>query len=176
MSAASLQPYGAALAAYIHAAAPYLAAAACVLVLIVLMMEFALRRRLKRLALGRSGSIEESLAILAREMKEQKEFRTEVEKYLKLTEARLRGALSGIGVVRFNPFEGSGQGGNQSSAIALIDEHGGGVVLSTLYSRDRVAVYTKPLAAGASSYELTEEERAAIDRAKEHIAKIKRSA
>lgn len=160
---------------YLHAASPYIAVAALLLALVALAMQWSLRRRLMRLALGRSGSIEESMSILLRDMKEHKAFRTEVEKYLKLAEARMRGAVSGIGVVRFNPFEGTGQGGNQSSAIALIDEHGGGVVLSTLYSRDRVAVYTKPLVGGESAFELTREEKAAIAEAKERIAKIKRS-
>ncbi len=174
MSVASLEPLWAAASAYLIVAAPYLALAAVALALVILLVQMRLHRRLRRLALGRNGSLEESVTILAREMKEHKEFRAEVEKYLKLAEARMRGALSGIGVVRFNPFEGIGQGGNQSSAIALIDEHGGGVVLSTLYSRGRVAVYTKPLAAGTSSYELTQEERSAIEQAKEHIAKIKR--
>ena len=176
MSVASLQPLWATIAAPLTAASPYLAAVALVLALAALVLLWLLRRRLKRLALGRGGSLEESIAILARDAKEQKEFRAEIEKYLKLAEARLRGALSGVGVVRFNPFEGTGQGGNQSSAVALVDEHGGGVVLSTLYSRDRVAVYTKPLQAGSSSYELTAEEKAAIEKAKEHIARIKHGA
>ncbi len=145
------------------------------LALVILLVQLRLHRRLRRLALGRNGSIEESVTILSRDMKEHKAFRAEVEKYLKLAEARMRGALSGIGVVRFNPFEGQGLGGNQSSAVAFIDEHGSGVVLSTLYSRDRVAVYTKPLAEGTSTYELTQEELSAIERAKEHIAAIRRS-
>jgi len=169
-------PQGALIAAYLDAASPYVATAALLLVIVVFLLHLSLRRRMARLALGRNGSLEESLVVLARQVKELQEFRTEVEKYLKLAEVRLRGALSGIGVVRFNPFEGMGQGGNQSSAIALIDEHGGGVVLSTLYSRDRVAVYTKPLSAGTSSYELTSEEKSAIQKAQEHIATIKRSA
>ncbi len=176
MSFASLKPTWAIAAAYLHTAAPYIAAVAVVIGIAALIMQWRLARRLKRLALGRGGSIEESIAILTREMKEAKEFRVELEKYLKLAEARLRGAVSGVGVVRFNPFEGSGQGGNQSSAIALIDEKGGGVVLSTLYSRDRVAVYAKPLEDGKSSYEMTTEEKSAIEKAQAQIAKTKRAA
>ncbi len=110
-----------------------------------------------------------------RDMKEFKEFRTELEKYLKLAESRLRGSVSGIGIVRFNPFSGEGQGGNQSFALAVLDEQGSGVVLSTLYSRDRVGVYAKPLAAFASTYELSDEEKQAIERAREQIAKHRKS-
>src|SRR3984885_3986975 len=126
---------------YLTIAAPYLALAALVIAVIVLGLELGLRRRFIRLALGRNGSNEESIGILSREVKKLKKFRTELEKYLKLAETRLRGAVQGVGLVRFNPFEGKGQGGNQSFALALLDEHHHGVVFSTLYSRDRVGVY-----------------------------------
>ena len=90
-----------------------------------------------------------------------------------LAEGRLRGSVQGIGVVRFNPFV-SGQGGNQSFAAAFLDERGNGVVFSTLYSRDRVGVYAKPVENGASSFELTGEEKEAITKAKESVAKNKK--
>ncbi len=115
--------------AYLQLASPYLAAAAVVLALGCLVYVFFLTRRFKRLALGRTGNIEESVTIIKRELDELKDFRVELQKYLKGAEARLRGALTGVGVVRFNPFEGQGQGGNQSAAVALMDERGAGVVL-----------------------------------------------
>src|SRR3989338_8286579 len=121
---------------YLQIAAPYIALGALLISLIAVGYAIALKIRLRRLALGRNGSFEESLQILTRENKELKEFRRELEKYLKLAEGRLRGSVQGIGVVRFNPFV-SGQGGNQSFAAAFLDERGCGVVFSTLYSRDR---------------------------------------
>lgn len=163
MSFAALYPYALVAQSYLSVAAPYMAAGAFVLVLVLLVLHLSLRRRLSRLALGRNGSFEESLGILSREMKEIKEFRAELEKYLKLVEARLRGAVQGIGVVRFNPFEGQGLGGNQSFAAAFLDEHQSGVVFSTLYTRDRVGVYAKPIDKGSSPYDLTPEEKSAIE-------------
>ena len=151
-------------------AAPYVALGALVLAVVALLYMLMLRRRLSRLLLGRNGSLEETLTVLAREMQEMKAFRSELEKYLKLVETRLRGSVSGLGVVRFNPFEGMGQGGNQSFAAALLDEEGQGVVLSTLYARDRVGVYAKPLEGGLSSFELTGEEKQAIEKAQSAIA------
>lgn len=171
MNVASLYPYFAAAKTYLSLASPYMALAALVFLVVLLFMHLSLRRRLARLALGRNGSIEETVSILMRDMKEFKEFRQELEKYLKLAESRLRGAISGVGVVRFNPFSGEGQGGNQSFALAVLDEQGVGVVLSTLYSRDRVGVYAKPLSAFASTYELSDEEKQAIERAREEIQK-----
>ena len=127
-----------------------------------------------RLALGRGGSIEETISILSRDTKELQTFRAELEKYLKLAESRLRGSLQGISVVRFNPFSGDGSGGNQSFCIALLDERHSGVVLSTLYARDRVGVYAKPIENGVSTFELTKEEQDAVEKATKSIAEHKK--
>jgi len=149
---------------YLEIATPYIALGALLISLIAVGYAITLRIRLKRLALGSSGSFEESLALLTRESKEAREFRAELERYLKLAEARLRTSVRGVGVVRFNPF--TAQGGNQSFAAAFLDEQGSGVVLSTLYARDRVGVYAKPVDNGSSSFELTEEEKEAIAKAR----------
>jgi hypothetical protein len=133
-----------------------------------------LESRLSRMTLGRTGSLEETLAILARDMREMQEFKGEVERYLKLVEARLRGSVSGVGLVRFNPFSTDGQGGNQSYAAAFIDEEGSGVVFSTLYARNHVGVYAKPLERGKSTYELSAEEKRAIAEAKQSIVARKK--
>lgn len=78
-------------------------------------------------------------------------------------EARLPRALQRVGVVRFNPFDDVG--GDQSFAIALLDEHGSGLVLSGLYAREKVRVYAKAVEEGRSPYPLTAEERQAIEQA-----------
>ena len=76
---------------------------------------------------------------------------------------RLAKALQKIHTIRFNPFRD--QGGNQSFATCLMDENGDGVVISSLYSRDKVSVYAKPLTDGKSEYELSEEEKEVINKA-----------
>jgi len=65
-----------------------------------------------------------------------------------------------LGVVRYNPFHDTG--GDQSFAIALVDGHGNGVVLSSLHGRDATRVYAKPLLKWESTHQLTEEEKQAI--------------
>jgi hypothetical protein len=69
-------------------------------------------------------------------------------------------SLQHLGVVRYNPFQDTG--GDQSFAIALVDGHGNGVVLSSLHTRDSTRVYAKPLKKWESTYALTDEERQAI--------------
>ncbi|MEI7720006.1 MAG: DUF4446 family protein [bacterium] len=155
---------------YFALTVPYLALGAFIFSLLALVFFFMMRLRMKRLALGKSGSLEETLAILSRNMKELEKFRSEMEVYLKHVEARVQHSTQGVGFVRFNPFPtGGGGGGNQSFAVAFIDEKLSGVVLSTLYARDRVGVYGKPIEKGISTFELTAEEKEAIEKAKQSL-------
>ncbi|MFA6476431.1 MAG: DUF4446 family protein [Candidatus Paceibacterota bacterium] len=76
---------------------------------------------------------------------------------------RLAKAIQRVHTVRFNPFKD--QGGNQSFSTCFMDENGDGLVISSLYSRDKVSVYAKPLVDGKSEYELSQEEKESIDKA-----------
>ena len=172
---ASIQPCFVSATHYLQIASPWVAAGALLLALIAFFYITSLSRRISRLTLGRGGSIEESISILNRDIKELQTFRIELEKYLKLAELRMRGSVQGIGIIRFNPFS-AGSGGNQSFSIAFLDERHSGVVFSTLYTRDRVGVYAKPLEAGTSTFELTKEEMDAIEKAKTSIVQNKRAA
>ena len=69
-----------------------------------------------------------------------------------------------LGMVRFNPFRETG--GDQSFSLALADAEGNGAVMSTLHSRDLTRVYAKPLKAWQSTYQLTDEEQTAINKAR----------
>jgi hypothetical protein len=76
-------------------------------------------------------------------------------------------AVQGFGMVRFQAFPETG--GDQSFALALVDGGGNGVVISALYSRDGTRVYGKPLAAWVSTYNLSEEEEEALERARKMV-------
>ena len=77
---------------------------------------------------------------------------------------RLARALQRFDVLRFNAYGDSG--GDQSFAIALLDEGGSGVVVSSLHGRDGVRVYAKPLDRGQSSYALSSEEQQVVTAAR----------
>lgn len=68
-----------------------------------------------------------------------------------------------VGVVRFNAFEDTGS--DLSYAIALLDNHGDGVVMSSLFGRNETRTYAKPVAGGRSPYLLSDEEQEAIRKA-----------
>ena len=81
-------------------------------------------------------------------------------KYLETIERRLKKSVQGIGIIRFNPFEDAGS--NQSFCIAFLNEDGDGVVISSLYSREKVSVYAKPIKNYKSEYSLSDEEKEAV--------------
>jgi Protein of unknown function (DUF4446) len=76
---------------------------------------------------------------------------------LELTQRR---AFQRIGLVRFNPFEDTG--GNQSFALALLDQLGNGFVVSSLHARTGTRVYAKAIAGGKSEAALSTEEAEAL--------------
>ncbi|PJE74016.1 MAG: DUF4446 domain-containing protein [Candidatus Taylorbacteria bacterium CG10_big_fil_rev_8_21_14_0_10_41_48] len=122
-----------------------------------------LHQRLKKILCGKSGSdLESSLNTLIERVSDIEEFRRESEKYLSDLEQRVRRSSQAVETVRFNAFGGGGNGGNQSFATALLDEYGNGVVFSSIYSRERVSVFAKPIKKFTSEYELSEEENQAI--------------
>ena len=91
----------------------------------------------------------------------------ELQTYL---EQRTRGALQHIGLVRFNPFEDTG--GDQSFAIALLDDRRDGIVLSSLHGRAYTRIFSKPVENGGSRHNLSDEEAQAIKIAVEGTAPI----
>lgn len=102
---------------------------------------------------------------------------TALEKRMSILDSRetkaehaLTRAIRGIGMVRFNAFQNAATGGAQSFAVALTNDRGDGVVISSIYSRERVNVYAKDLISFKSSYELSDEEEDAVNRAKQYAA------
>ncbi|MEK7514722.1 MAG: DUF4446 family protein [Patescibacteria group bacterium] len=116
-----------------------------------------------------AGSIEEAVEETRSTIKKVERVQRETLAYLEGVEKRLQRSVQGIETVRFNPFKGQGEGGNQSFSTAFINEEGDGVMLSSLYSRDRVSLFSKPLKKFSSPYELSDEEKEALNQAKARI-------
>jgi len=123
--------------------------------------------KLKRLLSGKGAkSLEDTIVHIREGHDELHSFRKEVEQYLELVEERLARSVQGVETIRFNPFKGTGSGGNQSFSTAFLNESGNGVVISTLYARDRMSFFSKPVSNFSSSHELTSEEKEAIEKAR----------
>lgn len=139
----------------------------CALVIILTLWIVFLERRVKNLLAGPgSEHLGDTVKHLRGELETLQAFRVDIERYLQTVEVRLKKSIRGVETVRFNPFKGTGDGGNQSFATALIDEEGNGVVISSIYARDRTSIFSKPIGQYASSHELSEEELDAISKAK----------
>jgi len=83
----------------------------------------------------------------------------------RLTEAerRLGGAVTHAAVIRYDAYDE--MTGQQSSSIALLDDHRNGIVLSSILHREQARLYAKPVLSGSSEIGLSPEEKAAIDEA-----------
>lgn len=138
-----------------------------VAILILIGFIFHLNNKLKKFLIGKSsGNIDESIDSVKTSITELERFRSELEKYLVTVEKRLKKSVQAVHTVRFNPFKGTGSGGNQSFATAFLNEENDGVVISSIYSREHTSVFSKPVKGASSEYELSGEEKEAIQSAK----------
>lgn len=119
-----------------------------------------LERRLGKMLKGKSAAtLEDTIVENQQALEKLFEFKKETENEFKKVDTRMKKKLHGAKTIRFNPFQGTGSGGNQSFATALLDEEGNGVVISTLYARDKMSIFAKPINKRSSEFELTDEER-----------------
>jgi len=117
--------------------------------------------RLKKFFQGKNAkTLEGTLINITKELNRLDIEQKKMAEHIEAIEKRLKQSIQTVNTVRFNPFENSGS--NQSFAIALLDENGDGVVISSLYSRDKVNVYAKPIVDYKSEYRLSNEEKEAI--------------
>lgn len=144
---------------YMLLAVGLLSAALIMLSVWVIMLE----RRLQKFIGGKEArAFEEIIVENQDQLRHFSEVEEEFRKAFLAQDARIRRKVDGVTLKRFNPFEGTGQGGNHSFAAALLDEEGNGAVLSALYSRERMSIYAKPVVKHTSDVQLTEEEAEVI--------------
>lgn len=77
--------------------------------------------------------------------------------------ARIDGSVRRVALLRFDAFEDVG--GRLSFSCAMLDDHGTGVVLTSINGRQETRVYAKPVAGATSTYNLSLEEEEAIRQA-----------
>ncbi|OJI08073.1 MAG: hypothetical protein COX02_00435 [Candidatus Vogelbacteria bacterium CG22_combo_CG10-13_8_21_14_all_37_9] len=131
------------------------------LILILLAWIIHLEWRLKKLLRGkRAVDLEGVMIDMGKSLDELTTKHHELANFSTQMDERLKKAIQKVYTVRFNPFRD--HGGNQSFSTCFLDDYGNGVVFSSLYSRDKVTVYAKPLISGKSDFELSDEENESI--------------
>ncbi|MFC4812625.1 DUF4446 family protein [Paenibacillus sp. GCM10023250] len=140
-----------------------------VIVLLLLIRNFALGSKLKKLRKSytqfMSGSSVENLESVIIDLKQQLDDQEEQQRSLQQTVDRLMEAVrkkrGNIGIHRYNAF--AERGSDFSFSVAFVNDDKDGMVLSGLHGRDNTFVYAKPVKEGQSAYTLTPEELEAIN-------------
>ena len=79
-------------------------------------------------------------------------------------DVRLDSSFSRVGIVRFDAYQDLG--GRQSTAVAMLNSQGDGVVITTVVSRDFARMYVKLLKEGNADIPLAPEESEALEQAR----------
>jgi hypothetical protein len=142
-------------------------AALCLLMLVMLqsMQVSRLSQRIEQLTGGAEGGDLES--VLGQYLGTVREIGGDVDELtarMAVVESAARHHFAREALVRFNPFPDTG--GNQSFALALLDESEDGVVISSLHSRTGTRIYAKAVSAGKTDTSLSAEEQMALDEAR----------
>ncbi len=123
-----------------------------------------LKKRLEKLTTGTNGkNLEDAIYQL---MDDHLIFQNRIERVEETNgrlDAEMKGAVRGIATVRYNAYQDVG--GKQSFATAILCEDGSGTVISSIYARERMNVYAKPIKDFGSEYELSAEEARALKEA-----------
>lgn len=145
-------------------------AALCLVLATLVAVQFVRSRRLERrwktLLSGADGnSLESMLHSHFAEREDAIERLRDAQERIEVLERKMRTAKRYAGLVNYDAFEDVG--GSQSCSLALYDEEGNGVVLTSQVGREGCRVYGKGLVHGRSERHLSREEQAAIEQATE---------
>lgn len=91
------------------------------------------------------------------------DYTRDIHKAYKSIDERISGSVQKVGVVRYKAFDDVGS--DLSFSVALLDESDTGIILTGIYGRTDSTTFAKPIDNGISKYDLSEEEKEAIDRA-----------
>ena len=145
-------------------------AAAALLELILIIVLFAknsgLKKKYKKFMTGAEGSNLEKLVIQKFERLEQIEIEeTKIEKQIKKIEKSFVHTYQKMGIVKYDAFKELG--GQLSFALALLDKEDNGFLLNAMHStREGCYTYVKEIIHGEASVVLSEEEKEALEKAK----------
>lgn len=135
-----------------------------VIIIVLLWIGLTEYRFRKFFAGTKARNLEKVMVELGEQMKELQENQAKMQKHSIIVDKRLNKSIRNIEMIRFNPFIDAGS--NQSFAISLLNDEGNGVVMSSLYARDRMSIFAKPIKNGKSEFELSDEEKEVLEKSK----------
>jgi hypothetical protein len=133
---------------------------------ILLVYTFYLDHKIVVLTRGKTGaSLEDTISACIASVTKIEERNEFISKHALTLDEKVSHALRNAQTLRYKAFDANGS--NQSFSIALVNEKGNGVVISSLHSHDRMSTFAKPIEKYESTYDLTEEERHVLQEAKQ---------
>lgn len=121
-----------------------------------------IHKRLKKLTAGKNAaSLEEIIKTNNAILGALKKTTNEQDLTIENLQKKIQNSIQNIKIERFDALKDGG--GQQSFAIGLTDENKNGVVISSMYTRDRMNVFAKSIVKGTSKHTLTEEEKIVIN-------------
>lgn len=116
--------------------------------------------------IGNGNDLDKYLKEYLQDVKEIKRDNSEIKAYYTKLDNDVNSCIQKIGLVRYNAFKDVGS--DLSFAIALLDNNDNGVVFNGLYGSESSNIYAKPIKNGESSYQLSHEEKYAIEIAEQN--------
>jgi hypothetical protein len=89
--------------------------------------------------------------------------------YARRIETQLGFALQGVGFLKYDAFEDIR--GSQSYSLCLLDVHRNGFIITSIAGRNDYRGYGKPVVNGVCDLAMSDEEKQALEMAKESLAK-----
>ena len=111
--------------------------------------------------IGNGSNLDEMLKIYLDEVEEIKKDNNEIKAYYTKLDNDISSSIQKVGLIRYNAFQNVGS--DLSFALALLDTQNNGIVLNGLYGSESSNIYAKPIKNCESVYQLSEEEKEAIE-------------
>lgn len=135
----------------------------CTSSFLLLVWNLANEYRLRKFFSSKEGiSLEKNLHSMVKNMEIIQRDHKDIISHVTYLDSKLKKSIRNVETIRFNPF--LDQGGSHSFASAFINDEGDGVIISGIFARDRVSTYAKPIKNGISVHELTDEEKAVLEK------------
>jgi hypothetical protein len=146
---------------YLQTPIPYLEPVLSVALVLLVIYVFYLHRKLSHFLRGADGkSLESTIQTYLNHVDMLRKHDEMIAEHALKLDKRLSHAIRNVSALRFKAFEQNSS--NQSFAIALLNELGNGVILSSLHHRDHVSVFAKPVQGYVSDHDLSEEEQTVL--------------
>ena len=131
----------------------------CIMLIWVIFLSYKYFSVMKKL--GNGNSLDKMLEKYLADVNSVKKDNKEIINYYTKLDSDIENSIQKVGLVRYNAFKDVGS--DLSFALALLDRENNGLVLNGIYGSESSNIYAKPIKNGNSTYQLSQEEKSAID-------------